>query len=449
MNQFRALQRTPSKEAVMSRIASALLPALTLTLGAFLISPAIAQTGSSKQGNSTEPTPNPGTSLPTAYSIESEMLTYAALERAGESVANQIARTFSGGPEKRGVVILLSNSSVLDNFGIWRAEIAAMNRLISRGENFHLEEQGGGTNVKQASGLVPLDLATNALSLVQSVLATTVSASPVRGNVEDQAFAGAVGRLLLAQGIPVLMPDIYTPYSLSAARNYTILTKLERLDNLRANLNGKLQTLKAEQRQHAKSNHGEWNQMDVAQAQALIGDIDVFMTSMVGGETGALPGSIAPKSGSMLPSSNNDQPVTSRPLTAITPLSPSHLAAPLAADLFASELEVDPGSELLPSGSRWQHIVRLKISESGGTVTNTGSFLRKTARYSGGIVGTFALFRLNGELECSGTIEMYEGPVSAEALLVKTHGAPGNPKSPPMSLSGNCGPQQLASPASR
>ncbi len=63
------------------------------------------------------------------------------------------------------------------------------------------------------------------------------------------------------------------------------------------------------------------------------------------------------------------------------------------------------------SSSMWQHVLWLKALESGGTVAKEGSIFGSKVRFSGGAVSTYALFSLDGNLDCSGNVFDYEGSV--------------------------------------
>jgi hypothetical protein len=51
--------------------------------------------------------------------------------------------------------------------------------------------------------------------------------------------------------------------------------------------------------------------------------------------------------------------------------------------------------------------------ESGGTVAKSANIFGSRIRYSGGSVGTFALFAFDGVLECSGNVYEYGGSIRA------------------------------------
>jgi hypothetical protein len=96
------------------------------------------------------------------------------------------------------------------------------------------------------------------------------------------------------------------------------------------------------------------------------------------------------------------------------PSSPSHLMAVLAADSFARKLGVDPAIGLLPDNGASDHIPMVKALESGGTIEKRVNILGTKIRYSGGSVGTFAMFTMDGDLECSGNVYEYGGSLPAK-----------------------------------
>jgi hypothetical protein len=56
----------------------------------------------------------------------------------------------------------------------------------------------------------------------------------------------------------------------------------------------------------------------------------------------------------------------------------------------------------------------LKTLESGGVVEKRTNIFGSKIRYSGGAVGTYALFDMEGELECSGNVYEYGGALRAK-----------------------------------
>jgi hypothetical protein len=61
--------------------------------------------------------------------------------------------------------------------------------------------------------------------------------------------------------------------------------------------------------------------------------------------------------------------------------------------------------------SPWD-VLWLKALESGGDVVASDNMIKGSKNnYTGGAVGTYALFHLNGELQCSGVFYNLAGPV--------------------------------------
>jgi hypothetical protein len=61
-----------------------------------------------------------------------------------------------------------------------------------------------------------------------------------------------------------------------------------------------------------------------------------------------------------------------------------------------------------------QHLLMVKALESGGSVNHSTTIFGTKMSYSGGSVGTYSLFNLNGELECSGNVYDYAGPIASK-----------------------------------
>jgi len=399
------------------------------------------------------------------FSMESEMLTYAALERDSDAVACDIAEYLTGDSvhssasstsspcpvitvpnSELGVLILSSNSKAAVDFALWRAYMAAMDSLLFRARYFKCQEQGGGagqTTQGLSKGLPTLPgLVGEVLPLVQSVLATTESSSPVRGTIEDQAFVNNVARRLRVLGIHVLIPDTYMPLSFAAGEGsqYPFVVKIEQVYAAQSCLLGIV-------------NQDGTSRAEMAAANALLGDVNALLTSVFGSEVSTSPksqdtqGSDQTKAGDGGDSKNSAKQIQTKLLLTF---SSSHFASLLSADLLAKELKIDLGSTgLLTKNDRWHHILRLKAVESGGSVGKTESFLRKKLSYSGGAVVTYALFNIEGELECSGDVYAYGGPLLVKDLHQRPRAPELDPRNSPVVLEGRCkslAPQAAAEP---
>ena len=146
----------------------------------------------------------------------------------------------------------------------------------------------------------------------------------------------------------------------------------------------------------------------IAVVPSLLGEIDAFFLGLLGGVAGTAPESDQSKE-TAHPSGAN---VASSKAAIAVPFSPLRLASLLSTDLVAQELKIEADA-VLPEDSRW-HVLRIRVLESGGSVIKNQSFLRSETRYSGGAVGTYALFTLSGELECSGNLYAYGGPLRTD-----------------------------------
>jgi hypothetical protein len=141
----------------------------------------------------------------------------------------------------------------------------------------------------------------------------------------------------------------------------------------------------------------------------LITDMNAYLAALSGsagtGAKSAAPSSSKPGDGSATAQSSGGMSATS---------SPSHLIAVLSADGLAQKLGVDAATGLLQDNGEWQHVLLLKALESGGGIEKIANFLGTKVRYSGGSVGTYALFTMDGELECSGNVYDYGGSIPAK-----------------------------------
>jgi hypothetical protein len=82
----------------------------------------------------------------------------------------------------------------------------------------------------------------------------------------------------------------------------------------------------------------------------------------------------------------------------------------MRADGLAQEMGFDAASAA-GDNSPWD-VLWLKALESGGDVVASDNMIKGSKNnYTGGAVGTYALFHLNGELQCSGVFYNLAGPV--------------------------------------
>jgi hypothetical protein len=371
------------------------------------------------------------------FSIESEMLTYRALESNSEAVACDVAAYLRGGSvtfknpqagsvctirggtdNKAGIVILPFDPTQLNDFRMWRADMLVMSELRARAETFcpanqptEVTDKGAVATPKSAAAsLLGATPAGSALSLVQTglgLLSSQSSATPVGGTIQDQAFMDGVARNLRSLMIPVLMPSTFLP---------SVLTPIDRTRS------PFLQSLDKLYSAH-RCLLGKTSERDPAIAQ-LVADIDSYLAAVTGSPTvkvESAPGlAPSPKSRSAVGSSaakagDTDTGTQTPDKGGVAPAeSNTHLMSILSADSLAQKLGVDPQTGLMPANGSSQHILLLKALESGGAVEKDSNILGTKTRYSGGSVGTYALFTLNGDLECSGNVYEYGGMLLAK-----------------------------------
>ena len=398
-----------------------------------------APTKSASAGSGSAASPDGSGAI--GFSIESEMLTYRALESNSEAVACDIAAyltggsaefsnsskgalcTVKGGNRKAGVVIVpLEGTTTLDTFRLWRADMEIMGDLRFRASGYCLESSATAVDIRGTapttttpaapSGLTMFTPAGSALSLAQNVIglfASETSTSPVTGTIHDQAFANGVARELRSFGVAVLLPAIYVPSSLTAAdvSHSPFLSSLDKLLQARVCLED-FET-KSDTPNIAKAN--------VAQ---IVSDIDSYVDTFRGGTAGVPKSPAAPQSSTTKPTDGGPSSPTTLGISAVTAASASSsLMSILSADDLAQKLGTDPATALPIAESPWQHVLLLKALESGGTVTKTANVFGTKVRYSGGSVGTYSLFALDGDLECSGNVYAYGGSVPAKRFQIE------------------------------
>jgi hypothetical protein len=386
-----------------------------------LVASAIPSSGQSStppasSNNAGTPAANGGQPAPgsVGFSIETEMLTYKSIEADSEVLACEIAgylgvaaaaspnapcTSTSTAGNGTGVVIMSSSSTILTDFQLWRADMAAMNTLELRAE----KPCGAPPSAAKPPSTmgVPLLSATpvgQAVPLLEGILgafATNQSVSPVTGTVHDQALMNEVARQLRALNVSVLVPETYSPFALGGT-NYADSPFLASFSKL---LNTRATCLQAEEGASAQQK---------SEIDSIIAGINQFMTLV----TGAAP---PPSSGGQANKTEDKNPPAPSPgPAAIQPSEPaSHIGALLAADGLARGIGVELDGSM-PSGSPWQHILWLKALESGGSVTKEGNIFGSKVSFSGGAVVTYALFNLDGNLDCSGNVYDFAGFIPAK-----------------------------------
>jgi hypothetical protein len=379
--------------------------ALILLLGAISLTVAQAQSAAGKGAGDSSP-------AGVGFSIESEMLTYRALESNSEAIACDVTAFLNGtspnfanppagavcdvkaGSHNVSIVLLPFDKSTFADFQMWRADMATMDRLQRKAAAFDCAQGASSKGAAVAAASSALDLTPagpmlNAAQGVLGLLASEEVTSPVTGTIQDQAFMNGVGRQLRVLKVPVIMPTGYSPYSL-APLDQTSSPFLASLARLLCAV-GCLTALAAK------------GDSDKPGLQETIAEIDKFR------------GTFDEVTGSTKTTPSADKATPAAPATpSSTAASSSRLTAVLFADGLAQALGVDPATGKMPENGVSQHILLLKALESGGSVSRYSNALGTKVRFSGGFVGTYALFTTAGDLECSGNVYDFGGSIKAK-----------------------------------
>jgi hypothetical protein len=406
-----------------------------------LLGNALAQTASGKAGAGAPPATQSQSAA--GFSIESEMLTYRALESNSEAIACDVASYLNGvtatftsssagslcsitaaGNSKTSVIILPFDTGLIDGFQLWRTDMEIMHELRHRAVSYCPEapakpqiEVGSRGVMADIAGATPAGGAIGIAQGVFGMLASQTDRTPVGGTIQDQAFMNGIARELRILDVSVLMPTAYRPYSLNGIDE----TKSPFLANLIAFLGARDCVVAA-----AKKNPAD------ATLQGINAEMNTFVETL----NGAV--SPSPKSnGPSTPATDTTSVPAAGSSPSETPAS-SPLMAIMSADGLAQKLGVDPTSDKLPDHGEWQHILFIKALESGGAVTKVGNILGSKVRYSGGSVGTYALFSTDGELECSGNVFDFGGSVPDKKIQEQLRSYSPHPETQLVFQRGNC-----------
>lgn len=345
------------------------------------------------------------------FAIESEMLTYSAMDAEGAQLACGIARHVGAadagcsaravsGPAP-GVVVVTAGSSAMSEFQLWRTDISTMDMLALRAEHYCAQSRGVASLLDKLVGLIPEG---QAIQFAASLLTTTSETAPLEGDILDQTLANDVAGHLRALGVAVVIPDTYMPRSLNSLdqTHSPFLQRYVALMKARECVAPKLHA-RAEEKElpgvsGAKSGEACPPTAESASEAAAEADklaiskaIDAFLQSLT------LPVA-AEKAGA--------EDADAKPAAGI-----SHLSAVLRADGLAQAVDTGSGAN-----GAW-YVLSLKALESGGTYAKSGNaILGMKTTYTGGAVGTYSLFKLDGALQCSGAFYNFTGPVQQSAL---------------------------------
>jgi len=364
------------------------------------------------QTPSTPPTTTTGTGTPAqnrpGFAIESEMLTYSAMDASGAAVACGVAKNLGAADEKcapkgamgntPGVVILAGDSSAFAEFQLWRSDISTMD-ILTRRANRYCPQQGQRGIFSTLESIISGFPVGQAMSVAKALLTTTSVTTPLSGDILDQTLMNDVAGHLKGLGVPVVIPDTYMPHSLvmvNEARS-PFLSKFLALLSARGCVDVKAE----EGAQTAKPATGSGGQGADREAEAAteqekraVGEaIDAFLQTLT----------------QPVASSSGQQPAGGPPAPQAPSL--SHLNAVMRADGLAQEMGYDPAKANAGDNSPWD-VLWLKALESGGDEVASDNMIKGSkTNYTGGAVGTYALFHLNGEVECSGVFYDLAGPV--------------------------------------
>ena len=360
---------------------------------------------------------------PEGFAIESEMLTYTAMDseataltcgigrNLGAADASCNAQAINGPPV--GVVVVSGDSSALSEFQLWRTDISTMDMLTLRANHYCAPSASTRAATTLGGTILSMFPESQAAEFAASLLSASAETKPLEGNILDQTLVNDVAGHLRALGMDVVIPDSYMPNSLTTidANHSPFLSKYVALIKARECV-APGPSENAQEAPAAEPSTPGAAQADAhaaADKQAIKDAIDAYLKSLTEPDVFDVPkppGGAAPE--------------------AQTPVI-SHLNAVLRADGLAQELDAASPDARSGANGIW-YVLSLKALESGGTLLKSGNALSGTkTSYSGGAVGTYALFRLNGDVACSGVFFNYEPPTLTAKIpaLLSTSGAAG------------------------
>ena len=395
----------------------------------------LAQSTTAKSA-ATPASPPATTGTKTGFAVESEMLTYTAMDSQVQAVACGIARNVGTADDKctprsssgpgAGIVVVASPSSALVEFQLWRADISTMKMLTLRASHYCSQhrERGATAPTSLGSQILSMIPGGQALSFAQALFSSSSESNPVEGNIEDRTLVADMAGHLRALGLSVVIPDTYMPHSLTAVDDVhsPFLANFAALLKARDCLTASPDHSPSPDAEHGPG-QGEKGPESDGEKQSILLAIDAFLKSLAETHVSTPPQQSA---GSAAPPP--PEPVI------------SHLSAVLRADGLAQELSSASADSQSGENGTW-YLLWVKALESGGTVAKSGNaILGSKTNFSGGAVGTYALFRLSGNVVCSGIFYNYAGPMqmSQIAKLLK-----GTAEAPPAGrLVGGCAVNQ-------
>jgi hypothetical protein len=387
------------------------------------------------------------TSSASGFSIETEMLTYRALESNSEAIACDVAAYLYGGKAttatfksptsgaacsltgsgaNSGVIVLPFDRSVFADFQLWRSDMQTMAEIEDRTPSACTPPapapptpqpdsggpvtRGGATTAGAVAGAIPgpFGAGLSAASSVLGLFASDHASSPVGGTIQDQAMMNDVSRELSALNVPVLMPSVYTPYALTSidAAHSPFLIALNKLLHTR-------------------------DCLDKGKPDPRVTFIDEFLASL-SGTTSADKSANTQRAPQAAGAGGASTAAAPQPAASST----SQLEAILSADGLAQSLGADVNGNIPADAAH--HVLLLKALESGGSVDRYTNIFGLKISYSGGSVGTYALFNLDGQLECSGNVFDYAGSVSSKKFQQKLRDYTPDPSTEMVFQHGSC-----------
>jgi hypothetical protein len=405
-------------------IVCVLLTLSVAALGASKKSSAQSSKGSgSGSATSSEGSGNASSANPEGFAIESEMLTYTAMDSEATALSCGIghnlgaadsscnAQAISGPPV--GVVVISGDSSALSEFQLWRTDISTMDMLTLRANHYCAPSASTRAATTLGGTILSMFPESQAAEFAASLLSATAETKPLEGNILDRTLVNDVAGHLRALGMDVVIPDSYMPYSLTTidANHSPFLTKYVALIKARECVapGPSENAQEAPAAEPGTSGAAPADAHAAADKQAIKDAIDAYLKSLTEPDVFDVP-----------------KPPGGAPPDAQTPVI-SHLNAVLRADGLAQELDAASPDARSGANGIW-YVLSLKALESGGTLLKSGNAISGTkTSYSGGAVGTYALFRLNGDVACSGVFFNYEPPTLTAKIpaLLTTPGAAG------------------------
>jgi hypothetical protein len=354
------------------------------------------------------------------------MFTYKAVEANSKVIACDIAQYLYGGSLQsagagshtpcavqnssgtpQGIILMSSGSTLLPDFQLWRSDMAMMNSLETRADQVCVAKP---QNAPAAGGAPPPAIGTRGLlgsiladatpagaaassaGQVLGMMASTQSVMSVVGTVQDPALMNEVARQLRALNVQVLVPEMYSPNSLGGA-DYSQSPYMNNLQKLFAAY---------DKCDKAKSSYGP-NSGESADITSISITIDAFLKSAFA------------TSGPEVPGATKSETPGANTAGSSQAASMSHFTAVLTADELAREMGFT-GNGAGGANPTWQHVLWLQALESGGSVNKTSNLFGSKVTFGGGAVDTYSVFRLDGQVVCSGNVYNFQPPVKLADL---------------------------------